>query len=239
MSSVELLPGATAEPAALIASPWHTALVVLIEALNSYRGAVMAAHSRAGFGPSRPVMYLRTMLFEFLFLAVVAAGVRWHGTSLTTILGRKWRSMGEAMRDFGLGVGILFASIVVVSILSGHQHGAPEGNIGFLLPRNELEMALWIALSITAGICEEAIYRGYFQRQFAGLTRSAAAGIFISAAAFGAAHAYQGWARATVIAVSALLLGAAAQWRGTVRPGMFAHALQDGIAPLLIRLMRR
>ena len=119
MSSVELLPGAAAEPAELIASPWHTALVVLIEALNSYRGAVMAAHSRAGLGASRPVMYLRTMLFELLFLAVVAAGVRWHGTSLTTILGRNWRSVGEAMRDLGLGVGILLASIVVVSFWAG------------------------------------------------------------------------------------------------------------------------
>jgi hypothetical protein len=40
-----------------------------------------------------------------------------------------------------------------------------------------------------------------------------------------------------VIAASAVLFGVVAQWRETVRPGMFAHAFQDAIAPLLIKLM--
>jgi membrane protease YdiL (CAAX protease family) len=97
---------------------------------------------------------------------------------------------------------------------------------------------MWIALSITAGVCEEAIYRGYLQCQFNALTRSVPTGIFLSAAAFGAAHAYQGLQRASVIAASALLFGLLAQKRGTVRPGMIAHSLQDAVAPLLVKHMR-
>jgi uncharacterized protein len=107
-----------------------------------------------------------------------------------------------------------------------------------LIPQTSLELFAWIALSLVASICEEAIYRGYFQRQFIGFTHSVYAGILISGAAFGAAHAYQGLQRAFVIGVSAVLFGLFAQWRGTVRPGMFAHFLQDAIAPLLIKLMR-
>ena len=93
-------------------------------------------------------------------------------------------------------------------------------------------------VSILAGISEEAIYRGYLQKQFAALTGSLPAGILISAAAFGAVHVYQGWSRATVIAISAILFGVVAHWRRTVRPGMFAHGLQDAIAPLLVKLLR-
>ncbi len=99
-------------------------------------------------------------------------------------------------------------------------------------------MLMWIALSITAGVCEEVIYRNYLQRQMMALTRSIPAGIVLSAVAFGAAHAYQGLQRASVIAASALLFGLLAQKRGTVRPGMIAHSLQDAIAPLLVKLMR-
>jgi len=101
-----------------------------------------------------------------------------------------------------------------------------------------LEALLWIALSIVAGISEEAVYRGYLQTQFTGLTNSHSIGILASAIAFGAAHLYQGLARASVIAASAVLYGLVVKWRRSVRPGMFAHALQDAIAPALLRLMR-
>jgi membrane protease YdiL (CAAX protease family) len=56
---------------------------------------------------------------------------------------------------------------------------------------------------------------------------------------FGGAHLYQGFSRAFVIFVSAILYGWFAHWRGTVRPGMFAHGIQDAIAPVLIRAMGR
>jgi membrane protease YdiL (CAAX protease family) len=141
------------------------------------------------------------------------------------------------IRDLGIGAALWFGALIFVSIISGHG-GRPDQSIGYLLPRTSLEFPLWIVLSLVAGVCEEAIFRGYLQRQFQAFTRSAIAGVVISSAIFGAVHAYQGWQRATVIAGSAILFGIVAHWRGTVRPGMFAHSLQDAIAPLLLRLMR-
>jgi membrane protease YdiL (CAAX protease family) len=88
-------------------------------------------------------------------------------------------------------------------------------------------MALWVVLSVTAGICEEAVYRGYLQKQFMALTKSVPAGIFFPALAFGAAHSYQGWARASLIGVMGAMSGILAYWCGSVRPGMIAHTLQD------------
>lgn len=239
MVAAASLPQSAPPSRRLIASPWHTLFVLALGALGAYRATIFAARARAGLGPSRPYFYLRTMLFECLLLAIVVFGVRLHGSSLRTIFGPRWCSAGQIFRDLGLGVLLLLVSILVASIIGGHQQGATPGpSIEFLLPHTWPEMLIWIALSITAGICEEAVYRGYLQRQFIVLSSSVPAGILFSGAAFGAAHAYQGIRRALAIGVSAVLFGLFAHWRGTVRPGMFAHALQDAVAPWLIKLVR-
>jgi len=220
-----------------IASPWHTVVVLVIAGLNAYRAAIYSNHARAGLGTSRSHLYMRTIAFECAFLAVVALGLWLRGSSLQSIFGERWRSVGPMLRDLGTGVALWFVAIIVVSVLSGHS-GPADGTIAFLLPQTPTEMTLWVMVSVVAGISEEAIYRGYLQRQFTALTQSVPAGVLISAAIFGAVHAYQGWSRAIVIAISAILFGAMAHWRGTLRPGMFAHGLQDAIAPLLMKLLR-
>ena len=224
----------------LIASPWHTVFTVCFLAIGAYWGTIWAARSRAGLGPSRPYLYLRIIFLEFVTLGLVAAGVRLRGVSLQTVFGDRWKSAVEFFRDLGLGICLLLLTTVLVSVIGGHQRGSsPDQSIGYLLPQGSLEMALWMAVSISAGICEEALYRGYLQRQLGAITRNSWVGIVLSSAAFGGVHIYQGVKRASVIAVSAVLFGWFAHWRKTVRPGMFAHALQDGIAPLLLKMMRR
>ena len=56
-------------------------------------------------------------------------------------------------------------------------------------------------------------------------TKSAPAGILLSAATFGAAHAYQGFRMTILIALYGAMFGILAYWPGTVRPGMISHAL--------------
>ena len=116
-----------------------------------------------------------------------------------------------------------FAALVSVSIL-GSPTALPDQSIRFLLPESLLEACWWIRLSIVAGISEEALYRGYLQTQFTGLTNSHSMGIF----GFGS----------RVHCGSAVLYGLVAKWRQSVRPGMFSHTLQDAIAPPLVRLLR-
>jgi len=222
----------------LIASPLNTLIVVAVVALNAYRGVLNAARFHAGLGTTRTHMYLRTIVAELVVLGIVVTGVRLRGASLQTVFGHRWHSAGQVVRDLGLGVILLITSTGVVSILSGLRDGGHDNqSISYLLPQTSTELLLWLTLSLTAGICEEAIFRGYLQVQFTAMTRSAAAGILISAGAFGAAHAYQGWGRALVIIPMGVIFGIVAHWRGTVRPGMFAHTLQDAIAPFLLKLV--
>ena len=208
----------------LIASPWHTLLVLAVQGVVSYRGIVHATQPQTLANPDRIAIYERTMFFEWLVLGLVLIGVWRHGSSLQTVLGERWRTVGHFLRHLGIGVLFLGASIVLGSILS---HGIEDSSARVILPHTRTEMLLWIALSLTAGICEEAIYRGYLQRQFIAMTRNVPVGIVLSAALFGIAHLYQGAAQAMQIAVLGAMGGILAHWCKSVRPGMIAHTLQD------------
>jgi hypothetical protein len=71
------------------------------------------------------------------------------------------------------------------------------------------------------------IFRGYLQRQFSIFFRSAAAGVVLQGIMFGAAHGYQGPKLMLVIVVFGVMFGMLAHSRRSLRPGMFAHFLQD------------
>jgi membrane protease YdiL (CAAX protease family) len=64
-----------------------------------------------------------------------------------------------------------------------------------LLPRTTGERRLFTMVGITAGVCEEWLYRGFFLAVVAALGHGlpSAALVAIAAVAFGVAHAYQGW----------------------------------------------
>jgi uncharacterized protein len=209
-----------------VAAPWHTVVVLAVIATLAFRGRVQAEHMRASLNLDRVTLYERTILSEWLVLVLVLVGLWLSGTSPVLVLGDRWRSAGQFLRDVGIGLLFLMVSVTVTSIVA--PHGAATDSVTrFLLPQGGVETALWVVLSITAGICEEAVYRGYLQKQLMALTKSAPAGIVFSALVFGGAHSYQGLARASLIAVLGVMSGGLAYWCGSVRPGMIAHALQD------------
>jgi membrane protease YdiL (CAAX protease family) len=105
-------------------------------------------------------------------------------------------------------------------------HGSAR-SVDSYLPRGPVEIGLWVALSLSAGFCEEIVFRGYFQRQFAALARSRPAGLVMQALLFGISHGYQGVDAAVRITLFGLLFGALAQSRRSLRPGMAAHAWTD------------
>jgi uncharacterized protein len=235
MASTTAVVESNPHPFRRVAHPLHTVVLLAAQALIVVRTAMHAPQMHAAAEYSRSQMYERTMLTEWLGFGFVILGVWLAGSPLTAVLGERWRSARQVLRDAGIGVGFSIVSTILLSGLSSHVGGhTANRSIQFLLPQGATQMALWIALSITAGICEETLYRGYLQCQFMALTNSAPAGIVLAALAFGASHAYQGLNQAVVIALDGALLGALAYWRRSVRPGMIAHAWKDALAPLLI-----
>lgn len=93
-------------------------------------------------------------------------------------------------------------------------------------------MSLWIVMALSAGFCEELIFRGYLQRQISDLTDSAVAAVLLQALLFGLAHGYQASRNMTLISVLGVLYGILAFFRKSLIPGMLAHAASDIISVL-------
>ncbi len=222
-----------------IASITHMIVVLAVLGGWAFLGKVFAGQLSAAANPNRVRAYLITMLLEWFVFVLVITGVRRSGASVLLVLGDHWQSARQVLRDIGIAAGFWLVAAVLLWMFSKLLRiTAPAQHMQFMLPHRGVEFALWIALSVTAGICEETIFRGYLQRQFMALTKNAPAGILLSAAAFGAAHAYQGPRFVILIALFGAMFGILAYWRGSVRPGMMAHAWQDTLGGLVGGLMR-
>ena len=222
------------------AGPVHTIFVLAALGGCTFWGKILADQLSAAVNPNRVRFYALTLCFEWILFFVVLAGVRRSGEPVLIVLGDRWRSVRQVLRDIGIAAAFWTISIVLLFILGQLLRIAALGrNMEFILPHGDAEITLWIALSVSAGICEETIFRGYLQRQFMALTQSVPAGILLSGVAFGAAHAYQGLRRALLIGLYGVMFGILSHWRRSVRPGMIAHAWQDSLSGMLAGVMRR
>jgi uncharacterized protein len=185
--------------------------------------------------PHRVRLYVATIMWEWLLMGYVLVGVRRHHTPIEEVTGARWKNAREFFRDIGIALAFWIGALFILSLLGHLLHF--KANVRYLAPEGALEIALWIAVSVTAGICEEAIFRSYLQKQFTAWTGNETAGLFLSAAAFGAGHAYQGAKATVVLAAYGLMFGILAQRRKSLRPGMITHALHDTLAGLAVRLL--
>jgi len=95
-----------------------------------------------------------------------------------------------------------------------------------LLPHTPGEFRRFILLSITAGICEELLFRGYLVWVLQSLIGLWPAAI-VSMVVFGLGHAYQGRAHAPRAFLAGVFLGLLALGTRSILPGMALHALID------------
>jgi membrane protease YdiL (CAAX protease family) len=225
-----------------VAPAWHTvvfiAIIVVVAVLARSQGDMIAKHGRF---PA----YYATMVWEWALVLFIYWGIRRKNVSMSDLVEGRW-STGK---DFGIDVAVAlcfwFASGIVLALVShalrltsAAQLEQAKKDILPLLPTNGREMAVWVALSVTAGICEEIMFRGYLQRQFRALMQSEAGGVVLQAVLFGCAHGYQGGRRMVLIGIYGVMFGALASWRKNLRPGMIAHTLQDSISGIASRLLK-
>jgi membrane protease YdiL (CAAX protease family) len=182
-------------------------------------------------------VYVSVTALNWLLAFFVWKGIRKRGVAIGSLVGGRWQGVREILRDFGLAAlfwGVLGAGAWAVHELLGE--GA-EKSVDILLPRTILEVLVWIATSISAGICEEFVFRGYVQRQILALSQRTWIAVLGQGLVFGSMHAYQGWRAVVSITLIGILFGVLAAWRRTLRVGMVAHAWQDVWAGWLSRLL--
>lgn len=186
----------TRRPKLKLAAPlWHTLGLLMIQLAISLALLRMRSRSPAAGEQHHEnvILYLSVIASEWaLSFYVWLGGLIPGATHVRDFVGGRWSNRKDVLRDIGIAAGfwiLVTAAAMFMNFVLGPSH---LESVGFLTPRGGAEVALWVMMSVTAGFCEELVYRGYLQRQFLALTGSAALAVLVQAVLFGIAHWYQG-----------------------------------------------
>lgn len=165
---------------------------------------------------------------------------------LTLALLAWWMALDRGARDLGLlpvvtepwqwaGVVVSLALTFMVFMQMNMVLASEEnlrkvrrslGRLRHLAPRDSREQGAFLQVSLTAGICEEILYRGFLMHVF-----TEAFGLWLAlplvAVAFGLGHAYQGWEGILKTGVVGLVFGGLALASGSLLVVMVLHAVLD------------
>lgn len=223
-------------------SSWHylyTFAMIAMILFFSFAGAKQQGEFAQRRG--HIAFYLTTMCTEVILLGLTYVGIRFSGMKLRQVIGGKWNTVEDFLLDVAIAFGFWIASFGILIGLGLAMHMARPGaidqgkkTIQLLAPRNGLELAFWICMSVVAGFVEEIVFRGYFQLQFSKLLRNAWIGMIASAAIFGLSHGYEGRQRMFLIFVYGACFGTLAILRKSLRPGMMAHAWHDSFEGVIL-----
>jgi CAAX protease family protein len=179
---------------------------------------------------ARTPEYRETLFTQW---AIVAAGA-----VLFASRGRPWAALG-VQAPHGWRVGPAAAILATFAILyalqagtAGRSPGARAklrkafGSLEALLPHTHAELAWFLAVSVTAGVCEEFFFRGYFIYALAPALGWWGAAV-LGAPVFGLLHAYQGRAGIARTAIVGVVMAGMVALTGSLVVAMALHALID------------
>lgn len=224
-----------------VAPWWHTVMVMAPIAAASIASGYQHGYPDAHLPGLEPRLssYLTVLVVEWLPVVLIWRALRSRGLPLAALIGGRWPNALAFLRDLGLGAGLLVVAALAIDPL-GSLLGAKalEGTLAHVIPQTPLELAVYLVMALSAGFCEELIFRGYLMRQLSAWTGSRTAGLLLQGIVFGLAHAYYRWVM-VAITVLAWLLGLLARWRRSLLPGMLFHAVQDSLGGVIAFVTRR
>lgn len=183
----------------------------------------------------RIALYLSTIGFQWAAVAVIA-----------------WRAYARGLTSLELGLGrqsagrLTVASIAGSLVLAGlhwmnlkRTGRAGDQRLGKLraisqriLPQSKIELAPYLALALTAGVCEEFLYRGFSMAALFRIGLPAWIVVLVSSGLFGAAHLYQGRSGLLGTLVLGTVFAISRMAYDSIVPAMFWHAAVDVVAGL-------
>lgn len=152
-----------------------------------------------------------------------------------TVLGSQPTGGVEPAGGFLLGSATLTAAVGVVSLRCSPTARGRIGRATVLFPTTRRERSAFAVVAVTTGVAEELVYRGFLPLSLFRLAPGlpVVGALLLAAAAFAAAHAYQGPAGVAISGAAGLVLG----WLWLASGGMAApitgHVLAD-LLPLAI-----
>jgi membrane protease YdiL (CAAX protease family) len=125
-----------------------------------------------------------------------------------------------------IGIPLVVGLILTALHQTSSANHAPPSPV---LPGTTGERLFWIFISLTAGFCEELVYRGFSIRALQGRNMRTWLAVGLATLAFFFMHGV--WAIALpsflIISIGGLLFSALFLWRRSLVPGVCLHALID------------
>ena len=202
-----------------------------IYAAMEYRRFV--ADAKAGISLDRRRFYWHTLLMEWLFFAALVGWWLLAGRSLTAL-----GFVAPGGPGFWVGLAVVAVTVgYLVFLLRWAGAASMEekarqlkslGHTVQFLPHTKRELRQFYGVSVTAGIVEEVVYRGFLLWYLSNLMPVWAA-VAVSSIGFGLAHSYQGAGGALKAGLVGFALGALYVISGSLWLPILVHALLDAL----------
>ena len=216
-----------------VVQPIHGAL--------SYRAYV--SRVEAGGPENRRKQYQEILVLEWVSFAVVA--------SAWMLLSRPFDLLGFVAPSGsgfwgGIVVLVLVTMYLVYSVHAAKKMSDEEkdkqaqalGTLRYILPQSSSDFRQFTGVSITAGIVEEFLYRGFtfwYLAQFLPIW----AVVIVSSVVFGLGHSYQGIGGMIRVTLIGLAFGLFYVWTGSIWLPMIAHVILDVLqGAALVEILR-
>lgn len=214
-------------------------LFIVFPAWGAWSWRREVARLRAGATPDRLAYYRQTLVLEWTALAALLAA--W------LYLERPFAALGfTAPSGWGFWAGGVILLAVVAGLVRGDYNArradaaAREmvresvGDLVYFLPNSERTYRRFVGLSITAGICEEIIYRGYLF-WYLGAFMPPWAVVLVSSLGFGLGHSYQGAIGVARVTAIGIAFGCFYLLTGSIWLPIIAHAVLDILQGAILR----
>lgn len=164
--------------------------------------------------------------------------LHWGGVALIVLLLKR---SGRRLAEIGLDLSSLRAAamvgipvvvgvaLIVLHEVSGITQGPGSEPSAVVSPATMGERVFWIFMSLTAGFCEELIYRGFGIRMLQGRNMRTWLAVGLATLAFVLMHGISVLRPSPflTIYIAGLVFSSLFLWRGSLVPGVCLHALID------------
>lgn len=233
----------TMEPGALKAweqalSSWDAwlltfVLVTVVPALGYLRSRRLSRDGQAVSRHTKLILYARIICVQWSLVGVLLLVLTRHGLSAGDVgerMGNAWLTRWTTAAVLTVAAGLSPLVLWRVRRARPERLAHSFGRLRHIAPAFGTELTVFMFVCLTAGVCEELLYRGWLINVFGVAAGSVWLGVAFSTAAFGIGHAYQGvkgMLRAAFVGLQLALLFVLVR---SLIPGQALHAAADLIA---------
>ena len=182
----------------------------------------------------RLVLYASTIAFQWVAVAIVGWRVWVHGYTA--------QQLGLVVHDrtrlviAGVMGGVIIGGLQWLNLrrigrrIPVKSRGVMQAVAERILPQSAVELLPYLALAVTAGLCEEFLYRGFAMAALASAGLGAWLVVLLSSLLFGLAHSYQGKGGMVMTFVIGVVLGLSRLTYNSLVPAILWHSAVDVVA---------